>query len=526
MPTKKTAEWEAWKTEWESVKNDWTQISLTPGSDASELNFAWYSKKTGDEITAHLKIGEKEDMSDAKVYTAVSKDVADELDNGGSSYISNKVTATGLKENTTYYYSYEKNGVYTTPAKYETQSTDQFSFIFVGDPQIGSSNELKGKDTEEFYAAQSDAVRSDTFNWETTLQAAVDKSGNKASFVVSAGDQIQTTKAKSPNKDAAKSEIEYSGYLSPDILKSLAVATTVGNHDADNANYSYHFNTPNNSELGSNGVVGGDYWFTYGSAEHSNEPEITNLRYQLVPYFEANDIDLVLTGHDHAYSRSKLLLGGKSTFSYTDDEFDEQLEADFDNGDSKETLYTAPGNIKEETADDAGKKYLDYLNHIMDKDAVEDVKTDNEAVVNPDGILYITANSSSGSKYYDLVPRMQSYIAGRWQEDVPTYSLINVDENTLSIGTNRTDTNEKIDDIFSISKVSVDKSGLKKMLDDIQDTVMTDKDQYSPESYDVLKLAVQGAREIYDDDKATNSEVEAAVLSLTNAKAGLVLTMV
>ncbi|MDY3908269.1 MAG: hypothetical protein SOZ48_00820 [Eubacterium sp.] len=55
---------------------------------------------------------------------------------------------------------------------------------------------------------------------------------------------------------------------------------------------------------------------------------------------------------------------------------------------------------------------------------------------------------------------------------------------------------------------------------------MTDKDQYSPESYDVLKLAVQGAREIYDDDKATNSEVEAAVLSLTNAKAGLVLTMV
>ena len=38
----------------------------------------------------------------------------------------------------------------------------------------------------------------------------------------------------------------------------------------------------------------------YGSAEHSNEPEITNLRYTLVPYFEANDVDVVLTGHDHA----------------------------------------------------------------------------------------------------------------------------------------------------------------------------------------------------------------------------------
>ena len=37
-----------------------------------------------------------------------------------------------------------------------------------------------------------------------------------------------------------KSEIEYTGYLSPEALKSLPVATTVGNHDADNANYTYH----------------------------------------------------------------------------------------------------------------------------------------------------------------------------------------------------------------------------------------------------------------------------------------------
>ena len=38
--------WESWKAEWEAVKNDWTQVSLTPGSDFSQLNFAWYSKKT------------------------------------------------------------------------------------------------------------------------------------------------------------------------------------------------------------------------------------------------------------------------------------------------------------------------------------------------------------------------------------------------------------------------------------------------------------------------------------------------
>ena len=28
----------------ETLKNDWTQISLSPGSNATELNFAWYTQ--------------------------------------------------------------------------------------------------------------------------------------------------------------------------------------------------------------------------------------------------------------------------------------------------------------------------------------------------------------------------------------------------------------------------------------------------------------------------------------------------
>ena len=43
-----TEAWNDWKTEWESVKTDWTQISLTPGANASQLNFAWYTKKAAD----------------------------------------------------------------------------------------------------------------------------------------------------------------------------------------------------------------------------------------------------------------------------------------------------------------------------------------------------------------------------------------------------------------------------------------------------------------------------------------------
>ena len=541
--------WEAWSEEWETIKEDWTQVSMSPGSDETQMNFAWYSK---DGEQTGFVYGTNSDLSDAQ-----SAEIAQTAAQTG--YVSNKVTLKGLQPGTTYYYQVEGKEIESFTTDDDTSS---FSFVFVGDPQIGSSNEEKAKTPEDiqkptFLTAQSEAVRNDTFNWNYTLERAYAKTGNTASFILSSGDQIQTNAEKV--KDGTVSEMEYAGYLSPDIMKSVPVATTVGNHDADNANYTYHFNTANLSDLGDNGYVGGDYYFTYGdalfiilntqdtnvsehkqfieqtvaanpdckwrivtlhqdiygSAEHSNEPEITNLRYSLVPIFEENDVDIVLTGHDHAYSRTKMLKGGQSTtgFEYTDDEFDEQLDKDLDVGDSTETRYEAPANIQDDTTDPAEQRYLEYLHSVMDDEAVLELTDGQDVAINSEGIMYLTAGSSSGSKYYDLVPRQQTYIASRWQQDVPTYSVIDVTETTLTLNTYRTDTDEAIDTQFMLVK-SADHSQLADLISQAE---ALSADDYTADSYSVMRQALEAAKAVNDDAEATTEELANAYTALKSA---------
>ena len=489
-------------------------------------------------------------MSDAKIFEGNQSSAV-------PGYVSNKVTVMGLEENSKYYYSYGTNDNWSEAIEFKTQSTNKFGFILVGDPQIGSSagNIATGETTEQ---GQDNATRNDTFNWNNTINKALSLMPN-ASFILSAGDQIQSRNKKANQTEALEytgNEVEYAGYLSADALSSLPVATSLGNHDAVSGNYSYHFNNPNASSLGAMSSLGsginGDYYYRYGntlfimlntnntntaehealmkeaiavnedatwrvvtlhqdiygSAEHSNEPAIAELRYKLVPIFEENNVDIVLTGHDHAYARTQILKGGKLSEGLSlmdEDKFDEIAEEEYKSG--------ILSNDEE---------YLSYLSTIEDKDAVvNDLSVRGNNISNPDGILYITAGSSTGSKYYNNLARQQAYIANRWQEYAPTFSTINIDDVSLSISTYRTDTMEKIDETVTLVK-SVKYGNLVEIIEDAEAKV-EEKDNYTSSTWEAFEATLQNAQKIAEESNINEEIVTDAYGNLKAAIDQLVL---
>lgn len=342
--------------------NNITDIVLSPGNDSTQLNFNWYSDN--DTTTSIVQIALLSDMKKnifpvdkAVTFTGTNSYVND-------TFVSNKVTANGFKEDTEYVYRLG-NGINWSPIySYTTKSTSQYSVLLAGDAQIGASFDIE----------------SDTTGWVDTINKATKKFSN-TSFLLSVGDQVNNGNEinKEINKELSN-ELEYAAYLQPSQFTSLPIAPVAGNHEEIRDGHIYHFNLPNMSTTYGTikkGTTGGDYYFTYGNTlymmlnsnnyneeEHltfmksaiSANPSITwkivclhdNVYSITSAMFDQLGIDVVLSGHYHCYTRTYQIKGGQV----------------------------------QENAN------IDY----------------NGNVLNPTGTLYIIANSASGSKYYDINP--------------------------------------------------------------------------------------------------------------------------
>ena len=482
-----SAAWQAWTEGWAALAADYTQVSLTPGADETQLNFAWYSKDADGAATPVVHFGT--DRNNLASFEGTSAAVDSSLTDG-EAYSYNHVTVTGLQPNTTYYYTVEKSGAETEVQTYTTGDFESAQILYVGDPQIGASKgqPQNGEELVADSGAANTAARNDGFAWDRTLDIAVEQNP-ELDFIISAGDQV--------NKTGQAKEEEYAGYLAPDALASLPVATTIGNHDSLNPDYMYHFYNPNQTGYGET-EAGGDYYYSYGSglfivlntnnynvAEHeqaiqeavASDPDATFrivtihqdiygsgldhsdtdgmiLRTQLTPIFDEYDIDVVLQGHDHTYSRTKLLYGDGQTHGTYEFRLNEDgSDYDWDNAYNTQTDEQIP--LYPEEGDTAGQAAHDAFQADNNCYTIEDVE--GNTVTNPQGILYMTANSASGSKFYELISSQQDYVAARSQNWLPSYSVINLTADSFSIDTYQITDNgtvEKIDDTFTIRKTA------------------------------------------------------------------------
>ncbi|RDU21972.1 FN3 domain-containing metallophosphoesterase family protein [Anaerosacchariphilus polymeriproducens] len=438
--------WEDWKVRWKTIEGDYERISIAPGVDETHLNFAWYSHTK--EIPKVRYATTIKGLLESKIYDGTqinttvnfSNVLKESLGGKDGTYYSNKVSISGLKENTNYYYQVFQNGKWCQAKKYKTGDFDSYSILYCADPQIGACKNQVSSENELLKG--STAARNDSYNWNEIITDALNR--YNVNFVLSAGDQV----------NAADSEYEYAGFLYPSIMDSTPLASVIGNHDSNSYSFSWHFNNPNNFDMNNisqnsytdgHTKAGTDYYYTYGNVlyivldsnnynckTHENvmakavkeNPDCTwrvvalhhdiygpgghsvsdgmILRTQLTPLMDKFDIDVVFQGHDHTYSRSF------------------QLKSDG----KKHTAYDK-------------NNYKNDVNYLKENNCyiLCSSKADGNRVVNPEGTVYFEGNSVSGSKFYELNEEPQDYIAERSQVWSPSYSIINVTDTTFTITT-------------------------------------------------------------------------------------------
>ena len=472
--TQATSAYQTWKTKvWDAgARANSANIVMTPGATAKDLNFAWYSETKGAKAPA-VKISKNEDMSDAAIFSGEALDINRKNTSGKTYKAANHVSVENFfEENTTYYYSYNSDTAtenWSAPKAYTTHSTSSFQTILVGDPQIGASGSSTQGQADDLNIA------TDTFNWNKTLEQAMKTAGN-ASFILSAGDQIDYSGADKSDTAGVR-EAEYAGFLYPDALRKMPLATTIGNHESMGTDYRYHYNNPNsNHDLGYT-YSGVDYYFSYGDvlfiSLNSNNRNVSkhrelmnqaieshpdakwkvvmfhhdiygsgsphsdidgaNLRVLFAPLMDEFDIDVCLTGHDHSYARTFQMIDGKA-INYGDD-----------------------------------------------------------VAADPEGTLYIAAGSASGSKFYELAATKQYYIAERSNAQLPTFSTIDFTSNSMTIKTYDYNGDKYADD-FTITK-NVDEASLLELVNEAE---TMDTSAYTSGTVAAMDKAVKAVKDLLE----------------------------
>ncbi len=444
-------------------------ISVNIGETESQMIFTWLSKSANESFVV------VKDSTGAEVANVVATqtDYTSEIEYYSYTATVDCFTSEG---DYTYVVGNEDKWSDEETIHINDNSDNAYSFIAAGDPQIGSSESV-----------------SDGEGWSTTLDLASSWWGDSIDFLVSVGDQVNASRS-------AYAEDEYDAYFSAELLASIPSSVVAGNHEIYTySTYSAHFTAPSTVDTTTASSIAGDesgdYWYAYegtlflclnsnvydstavhynfiedaiaeytaiygesptwqivtfhhsiySSASHYADSDILTRQSTWADMFSDLDIDVVLMGHDHVYTRSVMMQGTNPT----------------------------------EYADNSTEDIADY---VIDPEDGE--------------VLYVTLNSASGSKYYSIQNYDLDYVAVKDQTNTPTITKVDVTDSELKITTYYTSDGSTLEDVvdeFSIIRSTTTDSASKPAVteDTYSDihapelTVPADSTVYLGDTYDV-----------------------------------------
>lgn len=430
-------------------------VVLGVGATQTELIFNWI---TAQGLTGQVaQISLDDTFADPITVDAVSENVSivntegDSRDRAEGEYVEyrdgavNRATVDSLAENTTY--SYRVGSEADGWSEVQTFNTgtygDNWNFLFFGDTQLYNTHSNRAEEVQ---------------NWANNLERATTENPG-TSFILSAGDQANHS-----------SWDEHSAYISPETLRNYRLAVNNGNHDQYNydaynamyprpnqvdENYFFEYNNALFLSLDSNDYLDIDddiaflrdtvaahgddkdwivltyHHSTFSQAYHMDDARIKYQRERLTPVISELNVDLVLGGHDHIYTRSHLMNGF--------------------------------------TPVDAGREAV--VGETLNPKAGE--------------VVYLATNSSSGSKFYDFYDfqlgqrydtgldfqetvdqkKIRTYTAVWNQDQVQDYTNVELTPEGLTVTTKDAVSGELVDQ-FTLSKQDRDEESEVPVEDD------------------------------------------------------------
>lgn len=399
-----------------------SRIVLGIGADETQANVAWQSRTTGPQYLEYWPTD-----NPGSIRTIAAKQGA----YNAAIFYPQEATMQDLQPNTSYTYRVlDSKGLRSAEYTFQTGDfSDSWNFLALADAQIGVGG----------------LIAEQTANWDRALETATKEHPN-SSFIMHLGDQVEGW---------GDPLAQYEGFLSPDEVRSYRLGVLKGNHETygttphkhfddsfslpnevgNSANYYFEYNNVLFIGLDSNRSTAADIaehaqfvsetvaeygaandWIIVGfhhapfsQGTHYTDADIVRLREQLTPALSAAGVDLVLSGHDHIYTRSHLMEGSNPVIP----------ESQARSGD---VLEPAAGQV-----------------------------------------LYVTSTTAGGGKYYDFqgkdgtrYPRIREERArdlahdstARWRQDYnPDYTNIQVTPTTLTLTTYNVNTPYVVDKV-------------------------------------------------------------------------------